>query len=136
TQKEDAELSLYFLIRSAEVAKEYGSHYAIMQSEFALFQRAELLDKRQEWEHYRNYLRSRDMVRARWLKKQLQNDLVIGPPDLSESLVVQKALLVPGSNRNKLKWWPPLVLLLLVGSSWLVYTRQQYLGRLLFNTTG
>lgn len=136
TQKEDAELSLYFLIRSAEVAKEYGSHFAIMQSEYALFQRAELLDKRQEWEHYRNYLRSRDMVRARWLKKQLENDLAIGPPDLSESLSVQKALLMPGSNRNKLKWWPPLVLLLLVGASWLVYTRQQYLGQLLFKSPG
>jgi len=136
TQKEDAELSLYFLIRSGEVAKEYGSHFAIMQSEYALFQRAEQLDKKQEWEHYRNYLRSRDMVRARWLKNQLQNDIAIGPPDLSESLVVQKALLVPGSSRNKLKWWPPLVLLLLVSSSWLVYTRKQYFSTLLFKTPG
>jgi len=134
TQQEDAELSLYFLVRAGEVAREYGSHFAIMQSEYALFQRAELLDKKQEWEHYRNYLRARDMVRARWLKKQLQNDLALGPPDLAESLLVQKALLVPGSNRDKLKWWPPLVLLLLVGSSWLVYTRKQLFGQLLFKT--
>lgn len=132
TQQEDAELSLYFLVRAGEVAKEYGSHFAIMQSEYALFQRAELLDKKQEWDHYRNYLRARDMVRARWLKKQLQNDLALGPPDLAESLLVQKALLVPGSNRDKLKWWPPMVLLLLVGSSWLVYTRKQLFGQLLF----
>lgn len=136
TEKEDAELSLYFLIRSAEVAEAYGSQYAIMQTEFALFQRAELLDKKQEWEHYRNYLRARDMVRARWLKNQLNNDLALGPPDLSESLTVQKALLVPGNNRNTFKWWPPLVLLLLVGSSWLVYTQQRFLGQLFFNTAG
>lgn len=136
TQKEDAELSLYYLIRSSEVAKEYGSHFAIMQSEFALYQRAELLDKRQEWEHYRNYLKARDMVRARWLKNQLNHDLAIGPPDLSESLAIQKALLVPGSSRNKLKWWPALVLLMVVGSSWLVYNRQQYLGQLLFKAPG
>lgn len=136
TQKEDAELSLYYLIRSSEVAEEYGSHFAIMQSEFALFQRAELLDKRQEWEHYRNYLKARDMVRARWLKNQLNTDLAVGPPDLSESLMVQKALLMPESTRDKLQWWPALVLLLLVGSSWLVYYRQQYLAQLLFKTPG
>jgi len=134
TQKEDAELSLYFLIRSAEVAKEYGSHYTIMQSEFALFQRAELLDNRQEWEHYRNYVRSRDMVRASWLKKQLQTDLAIGPPTLSESLLVQKALLMPSSSRNKLKWGPPLILLLLVSCSWLIYSKQRYFVQLLFKT--
>jgi DNA-binding CsgD family transcriptional regulator len=43
--------------------------------------------------------------------------------------------LVPGS-RSELKWWPALVLLVLVGASWLVYKRQQYLGQLLFNAPG
>ncbi len=136
TQKEDAELSLYYLLRSLEVAKEYGGPFAIMQSEYALYQRAELLDKRQEWEHYRNYLKARDMVRARWLKNQLRTDLAVGPPDLSASLVVQKALLVPGSSRNKLKWWPAMLLLLVVGTSWLVYNYQQYLSQLLFKAPG
>lgn len=136
TQKQDSELSLYYLIRAAQVTEEYESHYAIMQTQYALFQRAELLDKRQEWEHYSKYLRARDMVRASWLKRQLQHDLSLGPPDLSESLLVQKALLVPVSNRNKLKWWPALVLLALVGGSWLVYSRQRYLSQLLFKAPG
>ncbi len=123
TIKANSELSLYYLLLAQQLATESGNLFAAMETHYALYLRAEILDKKQEWEHYRAYLRSRDMVRARWLKAQLTTDLSVGPPSFAESLEVQRAFLVPSNEKGGLKWLLPALLVLLLISGYWVYSR-------------
>jgi DNA-binding CsgD family transcriptional regulator len=121
TQKGDAELSLYYLQRANSLAVKLNHPFVYMQSAHALFQRSLVIDGQEAWDLYKAYLENRDGLRAYWLNNQLKTDLAVGPPSVSESLMVQKALMLPEKGDGSWLWWPAFSLLALLVSSWFFY---------------
>lgn len=121
TQKGDAELSMYYLQRANNLAVKLNHPFVLMQSAHALFQRTLVIEGIEEWGFYKEYLNNRDDLRAYWLNNQLTTDLAVGPPTVAESLMVQKALMMPEKGGNSWLWWPAISLLILLVSSWLFY---------------